>query len=85
MMVGPGPRGPVSQFSPMSVVPLRATQASADMKKMMGAFRLDPFTMQNGLGERASRKRSNTTGTNSGRGDGKENEKGNGGGGGGGR
>lgn len=53
--------GVVPQFSPMSVVPLRATQASADMKKMMGAFRLDPFTMQNGLGERASRKRSNTT------------------------
>ena len=82
----PATRAVMSQFSPMSVVPLRATQASADMKKMMGAFRLDPFTMQNGLGERASRKRSNTNtnaNTNtSGVGgigaDGRDNEKGNG-------
>ncbi|CAL1699735.1 unnamed protein product [Somion occarium] len=46
----------VPHYSPMSVVPLRATQASADMKKMMSAFRLDPFTMHNGPNSRAAKK-----------------------------
>lgn len=33
-----------------SQVPLRATQASPSMKKMMGVFRLDPFAIQSGGG-----------------------------------
>ena len=31
-------------------VPLRATQASKEMRKMMGVFRLNPFTMHTGEG-----------------------------------
>ncbi|TCD65219.1 hypothetical protein EIP91_002966 [Steccherinum ochraceum] len=32
-----------------TTVPLRATQASKEMKKMMGAFRLNPFAVHNGV------------------------------------
>ncbi|KAI0075533.1 hypothetical protein K474DRAFT_1386467 [Panus rudis PR-1116 ss-1] len=40
----------------MSVVPLRATQASAEMKKLMSAFRLDPFTMHpNSVGAKSAK------------------------------
>ncbi|TDL25153.1 hypothetical protein BD410DRAFT_837393 [Rickenella mellea] len=39
---------PVISFTPMTA-PLRATHASADMRKLMGVFRLDPFTMLNGV------------------------------------
>ncbi|KAH9946866.1 hypothetical protein B0H21DRAFT_822365 [Amylocystis lapponica] len=34
---------------PMPEVPLRATQASKEMRRMMSAFRLDPFAMHNGI------------------------------------
>ena len=36
-------------FSTMTEVPLRATQASKEMRQMMGVFRLDPFTMHNAV------------------------------------
>lgn len=36
-------------FSSMTEVPLRATQASKEMRRMMGVFRLDPFTMHNAV------------------------------------
>lgn len=38
----------VPHYAPMTEVPLRATQASKKMRKMMGVFRLDPFAMHNG-------------------------------------
>ncbi|KZT64553.1 hypothetical protein DAEQUDRAFT_814908 [Daedalea quercina L-15889] len=38
----------------MPEVPLRATQASKEMRKLMGAFRLDPFAMHNGVKSAAS-------------------------------
>ncbi|GJE96536.1 hypothetical protein PsYK624_127330 [Phanerochaete sordida] len=34
-------------FSSMTEVPLRATQATKEMRVLMGVFRLDPFTMHN--------------------------------------
>lgn len=34
----------------LTEVPLRATQASKDMRKMMGVFRLNPFAMHSGEG-----------------------------------
>jgi hypothetical protein len=37
-------------LAPPTEVPLRATQASKEMRKMMGVFRLNPFTMHNGSG-----------------------------------
>lgn len=37
-------------FCPPTEVPLRATQASEEMRKMMGVFRLNPFTMHNADG-----------------------------------
>lgn len=36
-------------FNSMTEVPLRATQASKEMRRMMGVFRLDPFTMHNAV------------------------------------
>lgn len=36
-------------FSSMTEVPLRATQATTEMRRMMGVFRLDPFTMHNAI------------------------------------
>ena len=36
-------------FSSMTEVPLRATQATKEMRRMMGVFRLDPFTMHNAV------------------------------------
>jgi hypothetical protein len=39
---------------PPTEVPLRASQASKEMRKMMGVFRLNPFAMDSGLGKRAS-------------------------------
>ncbi|EKM57974.1 uncharacterized protein PHACADRAFT_171191 [Phanerochaete carnosa HHB-10118-sp] len=36
-------------LSSMTEVPLRATQASKEMRRMMGVFRLDPFTMHNAV------------------------------------
>ncbi|KAI0915906.1 hypothetical protein AcV5_003385 [Taiwanofungus camphoratus] len=41
--------GPCSAHAQMAEVPLRATGASREMRKMMGAFRLDPFAMHNGI------------------------------------
>ena len=38
----------------MPEVPLRATQACKAMRKLMGAFRLDPFAMHNGVKSAAS-------------------------------
>ncbi|KAH9833157.1 uncharacterized protein C8Q71DRAFT_849923 [Rhodofomes roseus] len=38
----------------MPEVPLRATQASKEMRRLMGAFRLDPFAMHNGVKSAAS-------------------------------
>ncbi|KAH9933824.1 uncharacterized protein B0H18DRAFT_1115191 [Fomitopsis serialis] len=38
----------------MPEVPLRATQASKEMRALMGAFRLDPFAMHNGVKSAAS-------------------------------
>ena len=37
-------------LAPPTEVPLRATQASKEMRKMMGVFRLNPFAMHNGEG-----------------------------------
>jgi hypothetical protein len=36
-----------NSLAPPTEVPLRATQASKEMRKMMGVFRLNPFTMHN--------------------------------------
>ncbi|KIP07262.1 hypothetical protein PHLGIDRAFT_424795 [Phlebiopsis gigantea 11061_1 CR5-6] len=36
-------------FSSMTEVPLRATQATKEMRRMMTVFRLDPFTMHNAV------------------------------------
>jgi len=40
-------------LAPPTEVPLRATQASKEMRKMMGVFRLNPFTMHNAGGRGA--------------------------------
>jgi len=40
-------------LAPPTEVPLRATQASKEMRKMMGVFRLNPFTMHNSGGRGA--------------------------------
>ena len=37
-------------LAPPTEVPLRATQASKEMRKMMGVFRLNPFAMHSGEG-----------------------------------
>lgn len=37
-------------LAPPTEVPLRATQATGDMRKMMGVFRLNPFAMHSGSG-----------------------------------
>jgi hypothetical protein len=37
-------------LAPPTEVPLRATQASKEMRKMMGVFRLNPFAMHSGAG-----------------------------------
>ncbi|KAF8068939.1 hypothetical protein FPV67DRAFT_1097807 [Lyophyllum atratum] len=37
-------------LAPPTEVPLRATQASSEMRSMMTAFRINPFTMHNGEG-----------------------------------
>ncbi|KAF5379182.1 hypothetical protein D9615_005983 [Tricholomella constricta] len=37
-------------LAPPTEVPLRATQASSDMRRMMTVFRLNPFAMHNGEG-----------------------------------
>ncbi|PCH39435.1 hypothetical protein WOLCODRAFT_167961 [Wolfiporia cocos MD-104 SS10] len=42
-------RDVAAAFESMPEVPLRATGASKEMRKMMGAFRLDPFAMHNGI------------------------------------
>ena len=39
----------VPAFSSMTEVPLRATQATKEMRRMMTVFRLDPFTMHNAV------------------------------------
>ncbi|KAJ7061006.1 hypothetical protein C8F01DRAFT_1253479 [Mycena amicta] len=41
--------------APPTEVPLRATQASARMRRMMGVFRLNPFAIQMQKGENGSR------------------------------
>jgi hypothetical protein len=38
----------VPSLAPPTQVPLRTTQASTEMRKMMGVFRLNPFSMHNG-------------------------------------
>ncbi|KAH7913326.1 hypothetical protein BJ138DRAFT_1111586 [Hygrophoropsis aurantiaca] len=40
-----------SSLAPPTEVPLRATQASKAMRKMMGVFRLNPFSMHEGGGQ----------------------------------
>ncbi|KAG6885396.1 hypothetical protein C0992_005176 [Termitomyces sp. T32_za158] len=37
-------------LAPPTEVPLRATQASSDMRRMMTVFRLNPFAIHNGVG-----------------------------------
>ena len=37
-----------SNIMPMAEVPLRATWATKEMRKMMGVYHLDPFAMHNG-------------------------------------
>jgi hypothetical protein len=39
------PFAPLQMLAPPTEVPLRATQASARMRRMMGVFRLNPFAM----------------------------------------
>ncbi|KAJ7100030.1 hypothetical protein B0H15DRAFT_998852 [Mycena belliarum] len=41
----PAPSPPPHARAPPAAVPLRATQASARMRRMMGVFRLNPFAM----------------------------------------
>jgi hypothetical protein len=41
-------------MAPPTEVPLRATQASKAMRKMMGVFRLNPFSMHEGGGQAMS-------------------------------
>jgi hypothetical protein len=47
---GPSPSGTNQAVAPPTEVPLRATQASKEMRKMMGVFRLNPFAMHTGEG-----------------------------------
>ncbi|KAG6852692.1 hypothetical protein C0991_009859 [Blastosporella zonata] len=45
------PQALISQsLAPPTEVPLRATQASTDMRRMMNVFRLNPFTIHSGAG-----------------------------------
>lgn len=39
-----------SQMAPMAEVPVRATWATKEMRRMMGAFHLNPFAMHSGRG-----------------------------------
>jgi len=43
-----------ASLAPPTEVPLRATQASKPMRKMMGVFRLNPFSMHEGGGQAMS-------------------------------
>lgn len=52
-MVGRSSTAPVPFTPPPMAVPLRATQASDDMRKMMAVFRLNPFALQNGDSRRS--------------------------------
>lgn len=48
------PPPPFEHLVPPTEVPLRATQASKEMRKLMGVFRLNPFSMHHGGGRGVS-------------------------------
>ncbi|KAJ7820988.1 hypothetical protein B0H14DRAFT_3146880 [Mycena olivaceomarginata] len=50
------PFAPLQMLAPPTEVPLRATQASARMRRMMGVFRLNPFAMHARGGPRRPRR-----------------------------